>query len=82
MFRDITFGAEDLDFIEDHENTNPETEKLSIFLKQVTSNLSADETICLEMDENLIQEVLIAESDWLDSAGIINHIAIQFHHDA
>jgi len=81
MIRDITFCADDLDFIEALNNTDPELSELAEHLKEITNYLAADETICLELSDSLIEQAVKAESVWKDDSGIINHIAIQFYHD-
>jgi hypothetical protein len=81
MNRSITFCAEDLAFIKNLQNSTPSLNALAEHLKKVTYELVADETICLELSDELIQKVIIAEKKWTDDSGIINHIAIQFFHD-
>jgi hypothetical protein len=81
MIRNITFCADDLDFIENLQNREPKLNELSEHLKDATKELAADDTLCLELSEDLIQQAVLAEEQWADDSGIINHIAIQFHHN-
>jgi hypothetical protein len=81
MIRNITFCADDLDFIENLQNSIPKLNELAEHLKDITKELAAGETICLELSDELIQQAVIAEDKWTDESGIMNHIAIQFYHD-
>ena len=80
-FNNITFAADDLDFIENLRNKNPDLNELDEHLKEVIRDLVADDTVNLELSDELINQAVIAESEWSDDSGIINHIAIQFYHD-
>jgi hypothetical protein len=82
MIRSITFQADDLDFIENLKNQKPELSELAEHLKGITAKLAADDTIDVELPDELIKQAVKAEDEWHDDSGIINHIAIQFHHNA
>ena len=83
MIRSITFLADDLGFIQALNNTNPDLDELSEHLKEVTSDLVADDTINLELSDDLIEQAVKVDTEdlWPDDSGIMNHIAIQFYHN-
>jgi hypothetical protein len=81
MIRNITFSADDLDFIKSLKNSEPKLDELTEKLKNIAKELVSDDTVCIELSDELIQQAVLAENKWLNDSGIINHIAIQFFHD-
>lgn len=81
MVRSITFMVDDLAFIRALDNQDERLVQLDELLKELTAELEPDDTINVEMSEDLIEQLLIAENVWTDDSGIINHMAIIFHHD-
>jgi hypothetical protein len=83
MIKTIRFCVDDLAFIESiNAESAPELAPLIEHLKDVAKELVADDDIDLELSDELIELVVLAETELqkIDS-GILNHIAIQFHHD-
>lgn len=83
MFRNVTFTADDLDCIESIVADDSHKSKALIeMLKETVSDLVAEETICLELYDDMVELTPIAEGEFTDlDTGILNHIAIQFYHD-
>lgn len=81
MVKSITFSSDDLSFIS---NLNASTDHAELIdrLKEATQALNPDETISVEMSDDNIEQLLLAEKEWDDCTGIIGHLATIFHHEA
>lgn len=81
MVKSITFSGDDLIFIS---NLNASTGPAELIgrLKEATQALKPDETINVEMSDDNIEQLLLAEKEWDDCTGLIGHLATIFHHEA
>jgi len=79
MIRNVTFSADDIEQIEAINDTSAEMQEYISQLKDVVKELSVDETIELDLSDELIQAAELACNELPDQSGILCHIYCMFN---
>jgi hypothetical protein len=79
MLKQITFSADDIDNIQAASDTPVALQEYIDHLKDAVKDIAADETINLELSEELVEASELASEELDDASGIFCHIYCSFN---